>query len=156
MVEHDPLTVSLEQVARAAGASRPLVHNYFGDRRGLLDALHVRLVRRLADWVDHGLRRAHTPEEALTAVVSAVFSFVEQQRDSWSLLTTSGGLDHPDLHAVRARWASDMADDDLRTALGAQAAIAALVMGVGGWAARGEDPGEVAAVLTSCLRADRA
>src|SRR5690606_5808938 len=95
LVEHDPLTLSLEQVAAEAGTSRPLVHTYFGDRRGLLDALQVRVVRRLSEWVEHGLGRARSTEEALNAMVTAVFSFVDQERDTWRFLSTSGGLDHP-------------------------------------------------------------
>lgn len=152
MAEHDPVTVSLEQVAQAAGTSRPLVHTYFGDRRGLLDAVQVRIVRRLADWVDHGLGRARDTDEAIQALTAGVFSFVEQERDTWRLLTTSGGLDHPDLHAVRARWTRTLGDDEPDRAIGAQAAVAALLLGAGGWVARGEEPSVVGTVLAGYLR----
>jgi AcrR family transcriptional regulator len=152
MVEHDPLTVSLEQVASAAGTSRPLVHAYFGDRRGLLDALQVRAVRRLAEWVEHGLGRSRSTDEALAAIVTATFSFVDQERDAWRFLSASGGLDHPDLHAVRARWVSALVDDEPERTTGAQAAVAGLLLGAGGWVARGEEPESVATVLAKLLR----
>lgn len=152
MAEHDPFTVSLEQVAAAANTSRPLVHTYFGDRRGLFDAMHVRVVRRLSDWVDHGLDRARTPEQALSAIVTATFSFVDQERDTWRFIIASGGLDHPDLHAVRSRWVAALVDDEPDLTVGAQAAVAAVLLGAGGWVARGEEPEGVAAVLRGLLR----
>ncbi len=144
--------MSLEQVARAAGTSRPLVHSYFGDRRGLLDAIQLRVVRRLDDWVAHGLARAGSPEEALTAVTTAVFSFVEQEREAWRLVTTSGGLDHPGMHGVRARWTDALCDGDPDRVVGAQAVMAALLLGAGGWVARGEEPAAVSSVLAGALR----
>ncbi|NLD77260.1 MAG: TetR family transcriptional regulator [Acidimicrobiales bacterium] len=156
MAELDPLTVSLEQVAAAAGTSRPLLHAYFGDRRGLLDAVQVRVVRRLDEWVEHGLKRSRTPREALLAMVTATFSFVDQETDSWRVLMASGGLDHPDLHAVRTRWSDALADADPSPSLGAQAAVGALLSGAGGWVARGEEPGAVAAVLGRLLRPEPA
>lgn len=154
MAEHDPFTVSLEQVAGAANSSRPLVHAYFGDRRGLFDALHVRVVRRLADWVEHGIGRATTSDQALAGLVAAMFSFVDQERDSWRLLVASGGLDHPDLHAVRSRWVTALVDGETSRSIGAQAAVAAVLLGVGGWVARGEDPEAVTVVLGRLLPAD--
>lgn len=171
MAEHDPLTVTLEKVAEAAHTSRPLIHTYFGDRRGLIDALQVRLVRRLAEWVDHGLNRAGSAEDALEAVVTATFSFVDQQRDAWTLLVASGGLDHPDLHAVRSRWVQTISSHEIRPGgeagssaashtdassgddqvIGAQAAVAALLLGAGGWVARGHDPRTVTIRLSRLL-----
>lgn len=40
----DPYEVTFEQVADAAGVSRALVYNYFGDKRGLIAAVHARRV----------------------------------------------------------------------------------------------------------------
>ncbi len=39
MLGHDPMEVSIELVAEAAGVSRALIYNYFGDRGGLLAAV---------------------------------------------------------------------------------------------------------------------
>lgn len=139
-------------MARAAGTSRPLVHNYFGDRRGLVDAMQVRIVRRLDAWVEHGLGRARSSEEAVQALAEGVFSFVDQQRDTWRLLTTSGGLDHPDLHAVRSRWATSLGGDDPDRTVGATAVVAALLLGAGGWVSRGQEPAVVAKVLLGSLQ----
>jgi AcrR family transcriptional regulator len=134
-------------VAESAGVSRPLVHAYLGDRRGLLDAVQVRIVGRMDAWVGHGLRRATTRRASLQAVTAGLFSFVDAERDAWSVLVASGGLDHPALHGVRGRWAERIAASEREMQVPAQAAVAALVFGVGGWVHRGVDPHTVVAAL---------
>lgn len=151
LAEHDPLLVTFEEVAAEAGVSRALVHTYLGNRRGLLDAVQVRIVGRMDTWVGHGLTRASTPPEALRALVGGLFAFVEAERDAWSVLVASGGLDHPALHGVRARWSAALAPAPGHPDVAAQAVVAALVLGVGGWVNRGVDPGEVQAPLLRAL-----
>lgn len=127
--------------------SRALVHTYLGDRRGLIDAVQVRIVGRLDTWVGHGLRRADTTEARLRALVQGVCAFVVAEHDAWGVLGTSGGFDHPALHGVRARWAATLTDDEVR----GQAVVAALVGGVGPWMARGVEPDDVERVLRDLL-----
>lgn len=127
--------------------SRPLVHAYLGDRRGLLDAVQVRIVGRMDMWVGHGLRRATTRRGSLQAITAGLFAFVDAERDAWSVLVASGGLDHPALHGVRGRWAGRIAGGDRGSEVPAQAAVAALVFGVGGWVHRGVDPHTVMVAL---------
>ena len=49
----DPAEVTFEEIADAAGVSRALLYNYFGDRHGLVEAMYLRgateLDARLAD-----------------------------------------------------------------------------------------------------------
>lgn len=143
--------VTFDQVAEAAGVSRALVHAYLGDRRGLLDAVQVRIVGRMDTWVGHSLRRATTPAGRLRAVTSALFAFVEADRDAWGVLVASGGLDHPALHGVRGRWCAQLAGDGSPTDISVQAAVVALVSGVGGWVNRGVDPDVVGDTLLRLL-----
>lgn len=151
LAEHDPLLVTFDQVADAAGVSRALVHAYLGDRRGLIDAVQVQIVGRLDTWVGHGLRRAESPRACLRALVQGVLSFVEQDPDAWGVLGATGGLDHPALHGVRARWAARLSegiDDDLA----GQAAVGALLAGAGTWVNRGVDPDRIDHALWALLR----
>lgn len=147
LVEHDPLLVTFEQVAEAAGVSRALVHTYLGDRRGLIDAVQVQIVGRLDAWVAHGLRRADDRGAALRAVVHGSIAFVDEERDGWGVLAASGGFDHPALHGVRSRWAGRLSVDGHPTDLAAQAAVGALLANVGTWVARGIDPDDAVAAL---------
>lgn len=142
-------------MAAAAGVSRSLVHAYLGDRRGLVDAVQVQIIGRLDTWVGHGLRRATTPPDRLRAIVHGTFAFVEAEQDAWGVLGASGGLDHPALHGVRARWTAALVggdgpgSSDEPAVLAAQAAVGALVATVGTWTNRGVDPDDVCAVLGS-------
>jgi AcrR family transcriptional regulator len=111
LVERDPLLVTFDEVAEAASVSRALVHAYLGDRRGLVDAVQVQVIGRLDAWVGHGFHRATTPTGGLGGRWSTgTFAFVEAERDAWGVLSATGGLDHPALHGVRARWAAAMTD----------------------------------------------
>ncbi len=140
MAEHDPLLVTFDQVAEAAGVSRALVHAYLGDRRGLIDAVQVQIIGRLDTWVGHGLRRADTPPSRLRAIVAGTFSFVDADRDAWGTLGATGGFDHPALHGVRTRWCTLLVDGGSADPVAAQAAIGALLSTVGTWSNRGTDP----------------
>jgi AcrR family transcriptional regulator len=137
------LLVTFEQVAEAAGVSRPLVHAYLGDRRGLTDAVQVRIVERLDTWVGHGLSRARSTDDRLRGLVHAAFSFVTEERNAWRILGATGGFDHPALHAVRARWVTTLSIDDDPADLGPQAVVAAVLAGAGTWVRLGIEPGAV-------------
>lgn len=130
--------------------SRSLVHTYLGDRRGLLDAVQVRIVARLDAWVGHGLRRTETADEALRAIVVGTFAFVAAEHDGWSVLVSTGGLDHPALHGTRSRWAAALTADGGRE-LDAQLALAGLLGGVGAWVNRGVEASDVLARLRALL-----
>lgn len=145
------MLITFEQVAEEAGVSRALVHAYVGDRRGLIDAVQVRIISRMDTWVGHGLRRADSPTRRLQSLATSLFAFVDAERDPWGVLVASGGLDHPALHGVRSRWCDQLTVDDHPGDLGVQAAVAALVLGVGGWVNRGVEPADVLVVLRRLL-----
>jgi AcrR family transcriptional regulator len=65
----DPAEVTFEEIADAAGVSRALVYNYFGDRHGLLDAVYQRNVDELREQVDEALLGKTTVRAALEAAV---------------------------------------------------------------------------------------
>lgn len=99
----DPLEVTFEQVADAAGVSRALVYNYFGDRFGLIAAMYVRwaveLDRELADAVgDTG-----PPEARLRRVIRAHLDFADQHRDVVDLVQANIAQVHPRVDQVRQR-----------------------------------------------------
>jgi AcrR family transcriptional regulator len=65
----DPAEVTFEEIADAAGVSRALVYNYFGDRHGLLDAVYLRNVEELREQVDEALVGVTSLRDALEAAV---------------------------------------------------------------------------------------
>lgn len=135
--------------------SRALVHTYLGDRRGLIDAVQVQIVSRLDTWVGHGVRRATTTPARMRAIVQGVLSFVEAEQDAWGVLGASGGLDHPALHGVRARWAAALLEDDDLSEVRAQAIVSAVLGSAGSWVNRGVEASEVERALAPLLVDDR-
>ncbi len=154
--------MTLDQVATEADVSRPLLHTYFGDRRGLLDAVQVRIVSRLDAWTAHGLKRADSPNAVVRALTDGVISFVTHEPDSWSVLVTSGGLDHPLTYRLCRRWSSLIGDPtpdppaasadgvEPRSLIG-ELVVHALLGGAGGWVRAGVDATDIADRLVRLL-----
>lgn len=105
-------------------------------------------------WVGQGLGRVTEPADRLRALVGGLFGFVTDERDGWSVLIASGGLDHPALHGVRARWTVALADGVPDQDVAAQAVVASLLLGVGGWVSRGIEPANVLGPLQRALAVD--
>lgn len=145
--EQDPLLVTFEEVASAAGVSRALVHRHVADRRDLLDAVQLRVVGRLERWVAHGVDRAGDATTRRRAIVFGLWSFVDTEGDAWALLATTGGLDHPAVHALRDRWVTAIAGDGADHRLVAQLELGGLLAGIGGFVGRGIQPEDLLAAL---------
>src|SRR3546814_6802067 len=93
--------VGFEEVADAAGVSRSLVYNYFGDRAGLTAAVYIHEVEQL----DQQLRRAadgKLPVEVrLRRIVRRYLVFARDNPDVWNLITSIGSLPHPAIQEAR-------------------------------------------------------
>ena len=74
----DPADVTFEEVADAAGVSRALVYNYFGDRRGLVAAVFQRHTDRLHAAVVAGFDGHESFREAIEKVVRQHFSYTRE------------------------------------------------------------------------------
>src|SRR6185503_18095169 len=72
-IGRDPVDVTFEEIAEAAGVSRALVYNYFGDRNGLLEALYRRNVEVLRLRTVDGLERAGNQHPAIAEALLAHF-----------------------------------------------------------------------------------
>ena len=102
LFEHrDPAEVPFEEIADAAGVSRALVYNYFGDRGGLLAAVYLHHF----DAVNERLRAAGsdgaTPSDRMRAVVDAYLDFAAEHPGAWRLLRVARAVDHPQVQEAR-------------------------------------------------------
>lgn len=78
---------SLEQVAAAAGISRPVIYDHFPSKRALHDALVASHTRDLMVWVAERVGRAPAdPEIRLRTGVDAFFEFVENHPYAWRMI----------------------------------------------------------------------
>jgi AcrR family transcriptional regulator len=75
---------SMEDVADAAGVTKPVIYDHFGSKDGLLAAV----VARLGDQMLEQTAAAATgsPEEALRQGLTAYFRFVDRHAGAWSVL----------------------------------------------------------------------
>ena len=97
----DPADVTFEEIADAAGVSRALVYNYFGDKGGLIAAIYLRSLRRLDDQLDAVVDPAAPAAERLQAVVRCYLCFARENSSPWRLIFTTAAMEHPEVLAAR-------------------------------------------------------
>jgi AcrR family transcriptional regulator len=113
-IEHGFDGVSVEDICRAAGVSRPIVYQHFGSKSGL----YVDCIRRIREGFDAALidsaERADDLRCALHLGARAFFATIDQQPRRWSLVygSSSGmiGTMADDLYALRATTVDRIAD----------------------------------------------
>ncbi|GHC79791.1 TetR family transcriptional regulator [Nocardiopsis terrae] len=81
-------TVSVEEIAQAAGTSKPTVYHYLGSKEGIFTACVRREMERLIDAVRDAV---HDPsalpgDDPLRRGMQAFFTFVVAHRESWTVL----------------------------------------------------------------------
>jgi AcrR family transcriptional regulator len=99
--------VSIEEIARLAGVSRPIVYEYLGDK----EAIYLACLRRARSELEHQIlgaaKSARTPQEALARAASAYLEFVECRGQRWAVLFDRAGLArHGADEAARLRFAT--------------------------------------------------
>jgi AcrR family transcriptional regulator len=97
----DPLEVPFEEIAYAAGVSRALVYNYFGDRSGLLAAVYLHHFQAVRRHVWAAAELATGPEDQARATVRAYLEFAATHPGAWRLLHVARVDDHPDVARER-------------------------------------------------------
>jgi AcrR family transcriptional regulator len=98
----DPTEVTFEQVAEAAGVSRGLVYNYFGDKQGLIAAVYLRTLQHLDASLAAGLRGDEAPEELLRCVVTGYLRFAQAHSRGFGYLVGNAAATlHPEVRAAR-------------------------------------------------------
>lgn len=96
-----PADVTFEVVADAAGVSRALVYNYFGDRNGLLAAVYLRTLQRLDSALLAVFDPTLTPVEQLRPLAAAYLEFAEVSGSMWQALASTGAVTHPVVQSAR-------------------------------------------------------
>lgn len=82
--------VAMDEVARGAGITKPMVYAYFGSKEGLFLACVERAAGRLLEDVERAADPDVPVEERLWRGLVAVFAFVEEHREEWGLLYPAG------------------------------------------------------------------
>ena len=126
---HDPGSVGMNEIAKAAGCSRATLYRYFDNREALRTAYVHRETRRLSEAIDDGIGGIADPRERLIAGIVTTLRLVREspalsawfattappigaelaeQSDVIGALATafvsSLGVDHPANVESRGRW----------------------------------------------------
>ncbi len=89
---HGYTGASIEDIARIAGVSRPIVYDHFGDKEGVYLACLRRARQELEDMILEATASARTPLEMMERGTDAYFEFVERRGRRWSVLFSGAEL----------------------------------------------------------------
>ena len=85
---------SMEDIATAAGITKPILYRHFGDRDGLLAAVAERFADELVARLASALEAGPSPEERIRAAIGAYIDFIQEDVELYDYLaqrTTVGG-----------------------------------------------------------------
>jgi AcrR family transcriptional regulator len=86
--------VSMDDVAAAAGVTKPMIYAYFGSKEGIFVAGIHRAYERVIERVEEAAAVGGTPAEQLWRVIDTVFAWIDDYRDLWPMVygaQTPGG-----------------------------------------------------------------
>jgi AcrR family transcriptional regulator len=126
---HDPASVGMHEIARAAGCSRATLYRYFENREALRTAYVHRETHRLSDTINDQISGIDDPRERLVAGIATTLRLVRESPAlaAWFVTTqppiggemaeqselitalaaafvNSLGADHPAITESRGRW----------------------------------------------------
>jgi AcrR family transcriptional regulator len=95
---------SMDELAKRAGVTKPVVYELFGSKDGVFEACVDRSIERLADDVVAAVRAETDPEARLRAGGIAFLRFAAGNRVAWDLMSM-GGRFAEQARGLRARQA---------------------------------------------------
>ena len=81
----------MDQLAAAAGVTKPILYKHFGDRSGLTKAIGDEYATGILDEIRAALASGGDDQVLLVAAVDAYLSFVERDPDLYRFLVMTGG-----------------------------------------------------------------
>lgn len=88
--------VTMEQLARRGGVTKPILYRHFHDREGLIEAIAERFSGELLRSIQDALTSSQDPRQLLDLTVDAYLAFIEREPGLYRFLlqqaVTSGGL----------------------------------------------------------------
>jgi AcrR family transcriptional regulator len=93
--KHGP-QVSMEDLARAAGVTKPILYRHFGHRDGLTTALATRFADGLQATLQDAMVAGNPPRETLEKTIDAYLEFVERDPEVYRFLVRKLIAANPD------------------------------------------------------------
>jgi AcrR family transcriptional regulator len=82
---------AIEDIARAAGVTRPVVYDHFGSKENIYVACVRRARAELERLFDEAASRSDDPSDRLWSGINAYLEFVERHGRAWDVLFGQGG-----------------------------------------------------------------
>ena len=84
---------SMDEIASRAGITKPMLYSYFGSKEGLFLACGKVAGERMRERVREAAHaREVPPDQRLWRGLLAVFGFIEEHREMWSIFNPPGGI----------------------------------------------------------------
>lgn len=100
----------MNQIAEAAGVTKPVLYQHFGSKRELFSELLEDVGTRLSSAIVAATMTAASPRDQVENGFHAYFTFVAAQRDAFQLLFGSGTRLDPEFAQIVRSFETDMAD----------------------------------------------
>lgn len=108
LVELGYAATTMDEIARQAGVTKPLLYDHFGSKDGLVGALVARVRTELLQASQEAIAGGGTPEEMFRLGIRAFFDYIAKHERAWSVLLAEGLLTGPagaEVEALRRQQA---------------------------------------------------
>jgi AcrR family transcriptional regulator len=86
---------SMDEIARLAGVSKPMLYTYFGSKEGLYLAYIERSGQDLVERLQRAFAAGASDPSPVRTRVDEFLAFVEEHRDGWKVLFTEASASRP-------------------------------------------------------------
>lgn len=109
VVRRDGPNTSMNDIAREAGITKPILYKHFGDKGGLYQALAERYVRLLLEQLRDALAAESDPQARVRKTIAAYLSFIEREQEVYDFLMHRAVTERPEAHATVADFIRQLA-----------------------------------------------
>jgi AcrR family transcriptional regulator len=136
----DPNEVTFEEIAEAAGVSRALVYNYFGDRDTLMTAVYLRNLEDFMAELQAAIDDSMDVDESLAAAVRVHLRYARDDSEAYRQAIGEAVLSHhPELLLARLSGIADAYGGGAEGTLVASATLSMLQATAMLWVERFQD-----------------
>jgi AcrR family transcriptional regulator len=117
VVRRDGPNTSMNDIAREAGITKPILYKHFGDKGGLYQALAERYVRALLEELRTALATEVEPRARVGRTIDSYLAFIETEKSIYNFLMHRAVNERPEAQATVADFIRQLAAE-LSTILG--------------------------------------